>query len=94
MSNRPTRGRSVQSKNKSSNGMLYAILGIVAVLGLSALAFLALNNGAGGGGITSATPLGGLPEAPTLPHGRTEDGLYYIGKADAPVIVTEYADYQ
>lgn len=94
MSNRPTRGRSVQSRNKSSNGLFYAILGIVGVLGLSALAFLALNNGAGGGATLSATPLGGIPEAPTLPHGRTEEGLYYRGKADAPVVVTEYADYQ
>lgn len=94
MSNRPTRGRSVQNKSKSSNTMLYAILGIVAVLGLSALAFIALNNGSGGSANSSVTPVGGIPQAPTLPTGRTEDGLYYVGKADAPVVVTEYADYQ
>ena len=93
MSDRSQRGRAVQSINKSSNVTLYAILGIVAVLGLSAIAFLALNNGAGSAS-TSATPAGGIPDAPTLPIGRTDDGLYYIGKADAPVVVTEFADYQ
>jgi protein-disulfide isomerase len=82
MSTRSQRGRLAQKKRGSSMSIFYAVLAIIAIAGLALLASVLRRPSADSSSrssITSAIPLDTLPAR---------------GKADAPVTVVEYADFQ
>jgi protein-disulfide isomerase len=91
MTTRSQRGRAVQKKPNRSLRTLYVIVGVVAVVALAALGISALQ-----GRQAAEVAPGVLPPnlASTLPTGQTEDGHYFKGQENAPVTVTEYADFQ
>src|SRR4051812_10050593 len=89
MNTRIRHGRSVP-RRPSPLPIFYAILGIVAVIGVAAIA-------ASGLGSSQATTTGRTDRGVrtlTAPAGRTAAGFAYKGKPDAPVQVVEYADFQ
>lgn len=94
MSQHQRRGRAVQRQR--SNGVpraFYILLGVVAIVGVAALAAVTLRSGQGAA--TSATPVAPAnPQALNAPIGQTPEGFWYKGKPDAPVTVVEYADFQ
>lgn len=82
MSTRSQRGRVVQKKRGSSRRIFYVILAVIAVGGVALLATMNQRSGADTSSrpsITTTIPLDTLPA---------------LGKADAPVTVVEYADFQ
>jgi hypothetical protein len=90
---RPPRGRAAKAAPKSSPIWIFAaILGVVAIVGIGALGAASLRQPA------AAAPTPAVGAAPSdsapLAGGKTDDGFYYVGSADAPVVVTEYADFQ
>lgn len=90
MSTRPSRGRTIQRKQaRSPLPIFYAILALVAIVGVAALGTIALRN-------RQAIAPAGAASSRTLnaPTGLTEQGYYYKGKPDAPVTVVEYGDFQ
>ncbi|HWQ12301.1 MAG TPA: DsbA family protein [Roseiflexaceae bacterium] len=91
MTTRSQRGRAVQKKPNNTLRTLYIIIGVVAVVALAALGISALQ-----GGQAAEVPAGTLPVKPasSAPTGRTAEGYYFKGQENAPVTVTEYADFQ
>ena len=82
MSTRLQRGRAAQKKRGSSIGIFYVVLAVIAIAGVALLALVNQRSGASTSGrpsITTTVPLDTLPAR---------------GKADAPVTVVEYADFQ
>lgn len=77
------RGRKVTERKQNPLTIFYLIVGGIALIGIVALATYTLWNRAN-------PPVA----APTVPVGQTEEGFWYKGNPDAPVTVTEYADYQ
>lgn len=92
---RPTptnqRGRTVPTKKRSLLPF-YLVLGIVAVLG-SIWLITQLRNSAGSVP-ASAVSADQAIKPFNAPVGTTSDGFYYKGPPNAPVKVTEYADFQ
>ena len=81
MSTRSQRGRVAQKKRGGSLGIFYLILAIIAIVGVALLAIANQRPGTDTSrpSITTTIPLDTLPAR---------------GKADAPVTVVEYADFQ
>lgn len=82
MSTRSQRGRAVQKNRGNPMGIFYAILAVIAIAGVAVLVIANQRPGANTSGrpsITTTVPLDTLPTR---------------GKADAPVTVVEYADFQ
>lgn len=91
MSTRSQRGRSVQAKKSGGSARtLYIAMGAAVVIIIAAAATIALQNRQ-----TAATP-GRDPARPerTVAMGVGDDGFFFKGRADAPVTVTEYSDFQ
>jgi len=95
MSNQKSRGRAVNTTTKkSSSGIYYIVIAVVALLGIGAVVYSQMS---GGGSSTSASGVEGavpLPRDSSIPMGQTDDGRYYLGNADAPITLVEYADFQ
>lgn len=93
MSNQKSRGRAVTTTTKKSqSGMYYIIIAVVALIGIGAVIYSSF----GGDSQTASGTPGILPveRNPNIPVGKTDDGRYFYGNADAPVTVVEYADFQ
>ena len=82
MSTRSQRGRVAQKKRANSMGIFYALLAVIAIAGVALLATANQRPGANTGARQSITTTVSL------------DSLPARGKADAPVTVVEYADFQ
>lgn len=93
MSNQKSRGRAVSAgPKKSQSGIYYIIIAVVALIGIGAVIYSSMT-----GGTPSASGADGvvpLPRSADIPLGKTEDGRFFYGNADAPVTVVEYADFQ
>jgi len=88
MSTRPQRGRAIQKSNPLRT--FYIIIGVVAIIGIAALATIALRSGQ-----STASPSALLNRPPlNAPTGRTADGYYYKGQLNAPVTLAEYSDFE
>ena len=72
--------------------MFYILIGAVTLFGTVALTAFLLQNQQRA--TTLIIPSGFIPVAPSGPIGHTADGFAYKGNPDAPVVVTEYADFQ
>lgn len=91
MSDRSQRGRTVTRQQRNPLPVFYIILAVVAIIGIAAISTIALRNRQQ----ITANPGRLLTRAPlTAPTGQTPEGYHYKGKADAPVTVIEYSDYQ
>ncbi|ABU59377.1 DSBA oxidoreductase [Roseiflexus castenholzii DSM 13941] len=91
MSTRSQRGRAVQTKKSGGvSRALYIAMGAAVLLVIAIAATVALQNRQ-----TAATP-GREPARPAtnVPMGRDENGFFFKGSAGAPVVVTEYSDFQ
>ena len=96
MSQQKPRGRSVATPTAPTKlRTFYIVFGVIVFIGIAVAAYISL------GGTKAATPsttgpTGTMPttRSATIPTGKTDDGRYFLGKADAPVTVIEYADYQ
>ncbi len=91
MSTRSQRGRAVQTKKSGgASRTLFIAMGAAVLLIIAVVATIALQNRQ-----TAATP-GRNPASPatSVPTGRDANGFFFKGNADAPVVVTEYSDYQ
>ena len=96
MSQQKPRGRTVAaSATPTKLRTFYIVFGVIVLVGIAVAAYISL------GGTKAATPsasgpTGTVPTArsSSIPTGKTDDGRYFVGKADAPVTVIEYADYQ
>jgi protein-disulfide isomerase len=85
------RGR-VVAPNRSPLPVFYAILGLLAVLGVALLAISLTNRRAA---ISPSTmPVAQAVRPLSAPTGTTPDRFYYKGKPTALVKVIEYADFQ
>jgi protein-disulfide isomerase len=82
MSTRSQRGRAVQKKRGSSMGIFYAVLALIAIAGVAVLA------------TTNQRPSADTSGRPSITTTVPLDTLPARGKADAPVTVVEYADFQ
>jgi protein-disulfide isomerase len=91
MSTRSQRGRVVRQKQTSSLRTLYLIVGVVVVVALAAFGIYALQNQP-----QAEAPPGVLTPISdaNLPTGVTAEGFNFKGDENAPVTVTEYADFQ
>ncbi|MEN9934536.1 MAG: hypothetical protein RLZZ387_1115 [Chloroflexota bacterium] len=91
MSTRSHRGRAVAKKQSSTLRTMYIVIGAVAVLALAAFGIFALQNRE----VADAPPgvMSTLP-ATNAPTGQTPEGFFFKGQENAPVTVTEYADFQ
>ncbi|NBU63800.1 MAG: DsbA family protein [Chloroflexia bacterium] len=96
MSQQKPRGRSVATPTTKMNlRTFYIAFGVIVLVGIAVVVYISL------GGTKAATPsangpTGTLPTARSgnIPTGKTDDGRYFVGNANAPVTVVEYADYQ
>jgi protein-disulfide isomerase len=96
MSQQKPRGRSVAAPATPMKlRTFYIVFGVIVLIGIAVAAYISL------GGTKAATPsttgpAGTMPtmRSANVPTGKTDDGRYFVGKADAPVTVIEYADYQ
>ena len=96
MSQQKPRGRSVATPAAPMKlRTFYIVFGVIVLVGIAVAAYISL------GGTKAATPsttgpTGTMPATRTsnVPTGKTDDGRYFVGKADAPITVVEYADYQ
>lgn len=77
------RGRKVTARKQNPLTIFYLVVGAIALIGIAGLATWFLRSRAN-------PPIA----APTVPVGQTDEGFWYKGNPDAPVTVTEYADYQ
>jgi protein-disulfide isomerase len=82
MSTRSQRGRVAQKKRGSSIGIFYVVLAAIAIVGVALLA------------IASLRPNADISNRPSITTSIPLDTLPARGKADAPVTVVEYADFQ
>jgi protein-disulfide isomerase len=94
MSQQKPRGRSVQNSatKKSSITTFYWAIAAVALIAVVVVGYNSL-----GGGSVEGTGINGVIPAKrssSLPVGVDADGRYFVGQADAPVTVIEYADFQ
>jgi protein-disulfide isomerase len=88
MSTRQSRGRAVQKRSPLRT--FYIIIGVIAVIGIAALATMALRSGQ-----SAASPSTLLNRPPlNAPTGRTADGYYTKGQPNAPVMLIEYSDFE
>lgn len=93
MSQSKPRGRSVQPAT-SGGGMrtFYVVFGVIAVIVVAVLVYMSLGNTPStGNGVNGIVPAKRSADTPT---GQGADGRFYLGKADAPITVILYADYQ
>ncbi|HEY8596855.1 MAG TPA: thioredoxin domain-containing protein, partial [Thermomicrobiales bacterium] len=71
--------------------LVYAIFGLVVVIGLLAVAVRYRN---GTPNTASNVPVTQAVRPLTVPIGQTPEGYWYKGQAEAPVTVIEFGDYQ
>ena len=91
MSTRSQRGRAVQTKKSGGvSRTLYIVMGAAILLVIAIAATVALQNRQ-----NAATP-GRDPARPVVnvSMGVDENGFFFKGNASAPVVVTEFSDYQ
>lgn len=82
------RGRAVRARRETRSPWVFIGLGIL-VIGIVAIVVIA----SGGGQSADAGRVVELvPES--IPQGQTPEGFYYKGSDTAPVVVTEFADFQ
>jgi protein-disulfide isomerase len=80
----------VAKRQNSSLRIVYIVVGIVALVALVAFGVNALQSNQ-----TADVPDGALPPALSdVPTGVTAEGFNFKGQENAPVTVTEYADFQ
>lgn len=91
MTTRSQRGRTVQKRQSSSLRTLYIAVGVVAVVALAGFGIYALQSRQ-----QADVPEGTMPtlSSSSLPEGQTPEGFHFRGREDAPVTVTEFADFQ
>src|SRR5258705_369893 len=82
MNTRSQRGRAVQNKRSNSMGIFYAVLAVIAIAGVAVLATV------------NQRPSADTNSRPSITSTVPPDTLPARGKADAPVTVVEYADFQ
>lgn len=82
MNTRSQRGRAVQKNRSSSMGIFYAVLAVIAIAGVAVLATV------------NQRPSADTNSRPSITSTVPPDTLPARGKADAPVTVVEYADFQ
>src|SRR5690349_9731716 len=82
MSTRSQRGRVAQTKRGNPMGIFYALLAVIAVAGVALLA------------TANQRPSADTGARPSITSSVALDTLPARGKADAPVTVVEYADFQ
>lgn len=88
MAPRTQQGRAVPTRKGPQRALFLAIIAIVGLIGTALLANTLRTSPA-------EQPLSTISSAPlSVPTGQTSDGAYLKGAADAPVVVTEYADFQ
>ncbi len=93
MRNPKPRGRAVQTAAPVARlrtfYIAFAVIAVLIVIGV-------VYNIYGKPAETAKTVVATIPalRSADIAMGKTDDGRYYIGKADAPVTVVEYADYQ
>lgn len=90
MSVRQQRGRAARRRSSAAPRTFYAILAIIAVIGVAAIGVFALRarqGPASAGALLNRPPL-------SAPTGQTPEGFYYKGNPEAPVTVIEYSDFQ
>jgi protein-disulfide isomerase len=89
MQTRTQRGRLAKSSRPSSAHTITALVAILIILGaiVAAVAALQPRPAAGVPGVTTIA-------APGVPTSRNPEGFYVKGNPDAPVVVTEYVDFQ
>lgn len=91
MSTRSQRGRAVQTKKSGgASRALYVVMGAAVLLVIAIAATVALQNRQ-----PAATP-GRDPARPmtSIPTGMDDNGFFFKGNANAPVVVTEFSDFQ
>jgi protein-disulfide isomerase len=91
MSTRSQRGRVVAKKQNNSLRTLYIVVGVVALVALVAFGVNALSSGQAPSVAEGTLP---PPQNTAIPTGVTAEGFQYKGQENAPVTVTEYADFQ
>lgn len=94
MRNPKPRGRAVQSAAPVARlRTLYIAVAVVALLIVGGVAYNLYGKSS-----TTATAVAIATIPPVrgadIPLGKTDDGRYFLGKADAPITVVEYADFQ
>lgn len=97
MSSRQNKGRPAPAVrvSDSSNRTFYIILAVVSILGVAALVTIILGSRNSSSTTTTANPAAAAPTVnpATLPTLSIND-FVFKGKADAPVTVVEYSDFQ
>jgi protein-disulfide isomerase len=93
MSNQQSRGRVVSSSpKKPQSSIYYIIIAVVAIIGIGAVVYSSMGSSTpSASGTQGVVP---LPRDTSVQMGQTDDGRYYLGNADAPVTLVEYADFQ
>jgi protein-disulfide isomerase len=94
MSKTAPRGRAAQRASKAPMRSLYIVIALIALVALGGLVALAVTALRSPVAAPAAVPAGSVPQAPSVPIGQTPEGLYFKGNPDAPVVVTEYSDFQ
>jgi protein-disulfide isomerase len=88
MASRTRQGRAVPARKGPQRALFLGLIAIVGLIG-TVLLVIALRTS------PAEEPLSAISSAPlSVPTGQTSDGAYMKGAADAPVVVTEYADFQ
>lgn len=86
-----SRGATAESPGRAPLPLFYAIFGLIVVVGIIALVVRAQQ---GTPVAASNVPVDQAVRPLNAPTGQTSDGYWYKGKADAPVTVIEFGDFQ
>src|SRR5262249_47048996 len=89
MSKATPRGRAAQPISNLPMRIFYILVALITLGGLVLLTLTTFNRPA-----QPAAPAGAALQTANLPVSRTPDGFYTKGNPDAPVVVTEYSDFQ
>ncbi|MBS1966137.1 MAG: DsbA family protein [Chloroflexi bacterium SZAS-1] len=83
------RGRALPRNNSRRMPLFFIILALVILVGIGAIVFLVNQRPKSNVAVVPFTP-----RAINVPTGTTPEGFAFMGKADAPVTVIEYGDFQ